>query len=146
MDYEKSYNEILSRLRALADAQPGVTKAAIESLFPEISEDEMIRQKLIKIVTNWLSGSPHGIDCVKFMGCSKTNEINKILKWLEKQGEQNKPMLPPIDAEFISELRSILNSYAFNHNGLDVNGDYCEQKYIEIDGWLLAMLEIYKED
>ena len=33
----------------------------------------------------------------------------------------------------IGKVRSILNKVAYRNNGLDVNGDYCEQPYVELD-------------
>ena len=43
----------------------------------------------------------------------------------------------------IGEVRSILNKVAYENNGLDVNGDYCEQPYVELDNEFKKLL---KED
>jgi len=50
-------------------------------------------------------------------------------KWSEK------------DTEIKGNLRHILNAYAFEHSGLDVNGDYIEQNYIDADNWLKHLPE-----
>lgn len=43
----------------------------------------------------------------------------------------------------IGNVRSILNKVAYENNGLDVNGDYCQQPYIELDNEIKKLL---KED
>ena len=43
----------------------------------------------------------------------------------------------------IGNVRSILNKVAYENNGLDVNGDYCEQPYVELDD---EFKELLKED
>ena len=45
------------------------------------------------------------------------------------------------EKEIIGNLRHILNAYAFEHSGLDVNGDYIEQDYIDADNWLKSLRE-----
>ena len=81
--YEERYNDLLARLKAMADAQPEVTKAAIESQFPELkeSEDERTRKALIKLVKKAGEGYENVIDGVS---------IENAISWLEKQGEQPK--------------------------------------------------------
>ena len=78
---EEKYNDLLNRLKAMADAQPEVTKAAIESLFSELkeSEDERIRKKII----DYFRGSV-GLG-VSIGGVS----VKDMVSWLEKQGESN---------------------------------------------------------
>ena len=78
MNYKKKYEEA-ERLYRTANADQ---RYVLESLFPELkeSEDEKIRKELIDIVAK----SP-----ITFAFEDK----NKVLSWLEKQGEQ-KPTLP----------------------------------------------------
>lgn len=45
--------------------------------------------------------------------------------------------------DIIGKIRSILNNVAYKNNGLDVNGDYCEQPYVELDNEFRKLL---KED
>lgn len=40
MDYEKEYKDLIVRLKTMANAQPNITKSAIENYFPEIREDK----------------------------------------------------------------------------------------------------------
>ena len=41
----------------------------------------------------------------------------------------------------IGKVRSILNKVAYRNDGLDVNGDYCEQPYVELDDELRKLLK-----
>ena len=41
----------------------------------------------------------------------------------------------------IGNVRSILNKVAYKNNGLDVNGDYCEQPYVELDDEFRKLLK-----
>ena len=41
----------------------------------------------------------------------------------------------------IGKVRSILNKVAYENNGLDVNGDYCEQPYVELDSEFKNLLK-----
>lgn len=41
----------------------------------------------------------------------------------------------------IGKVRSILNKVAYENYGLDVNGDYCEQPYIELDSEFRKLLK-----
>lgn len=54
----------------------------LEDLFPELreSEDERIRKRLVEIAKVWKSGG---------YACGNDDEIDDIISWLEKQGEQN---------------------------------------------------------
>ena len=42
--------------------------------------------------------------------------------------------------DIIGKVRSILNKVAYKNNGLDVNGDYCEQPYVELDNEFRKLL------
>ena len=43
--------------------------------------------------------------------------------------------------DIIGKVRSILNKVAYENSGLDVNGDYCEQPYVELDDELRKLLK-----
>lgn len=43
------------------------------------------------------------------------------------------------DNKKIGRLRSIVNDCAFRNDALDVNGDYCEGDYGELDNWLKSL-------
>lgn len=71
-------------------------------------------------------------------------------KWQEKQDQstielaEDHAMLAGIikgTEHTIGEVRSILNKMAYKNNGLDVNGDYCEQPYVELDDEFRKLLK-----
>lgn len=78
-NYKEKYEGLLSRIKTMANAQPSITKAAIESLFPELkeSEGETIRKALIKYFT--LSDDNADYQCCGVL-------CKDIVAWLEKQG------------------------------------------------------------
>lgn len=43
--------------------------------------------------------------------------------------------------DVVGKVRSILNKVAYKNNGLDVNGDYCEQPYVELDNKFRKLLK-----
>ena len=43
--------------------------------------------------------------------------------------------------DIIGKVRSILNKVAYKNNSLDVNGDYCEQPYVELDNEFRKLYE-----
>jgi len=71
-------------------------------------------------------------------------------KWQEKQDQEtielaeDHAMLAGMvkgTEHTIGNVRSILNKVAYENNGLDVNGDYCEQPYIELDNEFRKLLK-----
>ena len=71
-------------------------------------------------------------------------------KWQEKQDQstielaEDHAMLAGIikgTEHTIGKVRSILNKVAYENNGLDVNGDYCEQPYVELDNQFRKLLK-----
>ena len=76
----------------------------------------------------------------------------RVAKWKEKEMQstielaEDHAMLAGIikgTEHTIGKVRSILNKVAYRNNGLDVNGDYCEQPYVELDN---EFRELLKED
>ena len=66
----------------------------------------------------------------------KCVQLSDYVDGYEKGYEQAKK-------DIIGKVRSILNKVACENYGLDVNGDYCEQPYVELDNEVKKLL---KED
>lgn len=84
---EKRYDEVINKLKHLMeqDIYPLITMANVQDFFPELkeSEDDRIRNKLIEAVTSIKKGeSPWFV--------SDKETCDKVLDWLEKQGEKDK--------------------------------------------------------
>ena len=80
-DYKKKYEMAFERakIELNADTTQG-TKNVLMTVFPELkeSEDERIRKRLIEFFEDWGETKSH----------CWGKSVNKILAWLEKQGEQ----------------------------------------------------------
>jgi hypothetical protein len=85
MNYEKKYNEALEWMRSLYDGLHGATKEDAEHYFPELkeSEDEKIRKWCILHFKK-------SIDVIKNNDEYKEYLSNKVIPWLEKQGDKDK--------------------------------------------------------
>ena len=64
----------------------------------------------------------------------KCSQLSDYTDGYERGHEQAKK-------DIIGNVRSILNKVAYRNNGLDVNGDYCEQPYVELDDELKLLKE-----
>ena len=64
----------------------------------------------------------------------KCAQLSDYVDGYEKGYEQEKK-------DIIGNVRSILNKIAYRNNGLDVNGDYCEQPYVELDNEFRKLLK-----
>lgn len=89
------------------------------------SEDEKIRKAIIRLLQDG--------------GYMEPQDKEKAFAWLEKQKEQKPAEWSEEDNEKIKRLRSIVNDCAFRNDALDVNGDYCEGDYEELDNWLTSL-------
>ena len=49
-DYKKLYEDLLERIKQMANAQPEVTKTAIEILFPELALEPYMKKVLLDIM------------------------------------------------------------------------------------------------
>jgi len=79
MDYEQKYKEALGWMQSLYDGLHGVTKEDAEHYFPELVEDEKIKNEIIAFLR-----SKNG-----YMTPNEDWHFhNRWLAWLEKQGEQ----------------------------------------------------------
>ena len=92
--YEKKYKEALERAREYWETDNDNTldikaKGTMEYLFPELkeSEDERIRKELISLVENWKIFNPNSPFDEHPVYTSDKDTVDKILAWLEKQGE-----------------------------------------------------------
>ena len=76
----KAYDEVLKKASAAHKDEDRHLKATLERIFPELkeSEDEEIRKEIISILRNayWTSNR---------------NRFNKLVAWLEKQGDKSLP-------------------------------------------------------
>lgn len=142
MDYEKAYKEALERARNLQHDNCWVT-----SIFPELQESrhERIRKELMSMVlTNLLPGQ------ILVRGGDYNRE--DAIDWLKKQTTANEMQTKckqnandlqtewgEEDEKMINRLRAAVREYAFQNDGLDVNGDFCEAEYAEMDNWLSSL-------
>lgn len=124
MDYEKKYKEALERAKDMLTYKK-VRKEDMEYLFPELkeSEDERIRNGLIKAVSGILKGNT-------LYGTDVTRE--EALAWLEKQDkhlknydEAEKEKTDFVSGQFIECRKSFNgfkedNSYWFEYVGDDI--------------------------
>lgn len=79
-------NEKLKEAKRLYTTATPDQKYVLESLFPELaeSEDERIRKALIQYIKNW-EANIQG-EAYPYLWSSDEEECNKLLAWLEKQG------------------------------------------------------------
>lgn len=91
MNYEEKYKSALKWMQSLYGGLHGATKEEAEKYFPELkeSEGERIRKKLISFVENWKNFRPNSPFDDYAVYTSDRDECDRILAWLEKQGEQN---------------------------------------------------------
>ena len=85
MDYEKSYKEALERAKALIETNTSDALfhlKDIESIFPELkeSEDERIRKWCISHFKAAVLVTKNNAEYKEYLN-------NKVIPWLEKQGE-----------------------------------------------------------
>ena len=89
-NYEEKYKSALKWMQSLYGGLHGATKEDAEKYFPELkeSEGERIRKKLISFVENWKNFRPNSPFDDYAVYTSDRDECDRILAWLEKQGEQ----------------------------------------------------------
>ena len=88
MDYEKKYKEVVAFIRECTPDENGFITIYPQEIFPELteSEDEKIRNTLKQYFEDYKTQEKLGVS--SFFGVP----TDKILAWLEKQGEQ-KPVI-----------------------------------------------------
>ncbi len=94
MNYEEKYKQALERARKVYIP---IENNILDDIFPELaeSEDERIRKKLICFVENWKKFKPNSPFDDYAVYTSDSGECDKILAWLEKQGEQPADKIEP---------------------------------------------------
>jgi len=109
-------------------------KEAFEFFAPELreSEDERVREKLIRYIKNW-KAYEYNKGCCFALWTSDKEECDEILAYLEKQKEI------PTDAKqerVIKAARRVLNNWLYGDVNADVSGDLTELEYAirEYDG------------
>lgn len=60
-------------------------------------------------------------------------------QWKEKQCNNSSTMWSEEDEKMVGNIRSIIEKYAFSQSAVDVNGDLCEKKFIDVDIWLKSL-------
>ena len=82
--------------------------------------------------------------CVEYDGSiDKERLINDFEEAMQK--EQKPAEWSEEDEKKIGRLRSVVNQLASYTDSLDVNGDYCEGDYAELDAWLKALRPVKQE-
>ena len=142
MDYEKAYKEALERARKIIKdyekrglkEQLFYAKEDLEEIFPELkdSEDERIRKRLIDFFEDWSETKSH----------CWGKSVNKILAWLEKQGEQ-KPIINVPTREVILAIWDLGNEWKELTNGsisteYGTQLDYIQKHWHESEYYLRA--------
>jgi len=117
-DYKKMYEDLLERIKQMANAQPEVTKAAIESQFPELkeSEDERIRKAIIQFFELQDDNTTYSLIPKK-----------DIIAWLEKKGEQKpqgKSALEAIKEEKVDNANKVEPKFKVGDWVVSPNGVY----------------------
>ena len=81
MDYESKYKNALKWAKGIYQNSVGADKEDLEHYFPELveSEDERIRKRLIVLAKGSLAHTDE--------------EIDEMLAWLEKQGNQKEQLI-----------------------------------------------------
>ena len=119
MDYEKAYKDALERARKLYRGavilQLEQDIKDYEEIFPELadSEDEKIRKKLICFVENWKNRDYNSSFDDFPIFTSNSDECDRILAWLEKQGEkpQGKSALEAIKKEKVDNANKVESKF-----------------------------------
>ena len=84
MDYEKKYKDALARAKELCDVADTftVTIHDIITIFPELKESK--DDRIVRCLLNYFNH-------VRYNGLDlKGTDIDEVIAWLEKQGEQKK--------------------------------------------------------
>lgn len=88
MDYKQKYKEALERSKKMLASKRSVIveKQALETIFPELaeSEDEKIREWCISHFKAAFRVSKNNVEYQEYLN-------NKVIPWLEKQGEKANP-------------------------------------------------------
>lgn len=91
MDYKEKYNAALERANVAHKDEDRHLKATLERIFPELkkSEDERIRKKVIEVLKLNIKGAESQMQASRGVDrCFEIYACNKVIVWLEKQGEQ----------------------------------------------------------
>ena len=96
-------------------------------LFPELkeSEDEKVRKHLISLVKNWDK------DGIVSKYTSNPNDIERILAWLEKQGQEKS-----IDMSIKEKAHQIAWETSKHYDPLLSKESWCEMAALDMASWL----------
>ena len=117
MNYENKYNNALEKLQeALAPKDgreiSGLTRACIESIFPELkeSEDERIKKEIIATIH-------------LYYGEPLEDEAKEMISWLEKQGKKTKgkSALEAIQEEKVDNANKVEPKFKVKYAGNEYN-------------------------
>ena len=103
MNYEIKYKKALKWMQGLYNGLHGATKEEAEKYFPELkeSEDEIIRKGLINGFKECLKDCKYPKNAVKYW---HNVEIDSILAWLKKQGENKKLDADKVTAWLVANI------------------------------------------
>ena len=146
-----------------------VMKTALGLLIPELreSEEETTRKELLDFVrsfwadhkeklpqtTRWVNylekqkeQKPVDYDHEMWKNCEANFEggKKKVIENPERYGLQKPAEWSDEDEKIIRSIRHILFEHAFENGGVDVNGDYCEDVYIQANDFLLSLRPSWK--
>ena len=134
-DYEKAnksfcgYAGKIAFLKAIRDGEYDLPKQEWSE------EDERKYKVVLELINSWANGT--------IGGCIIPTNTDRYINWFKTLPErfnlQLKQEWSEEDNEKVERLRSIVNDCAFRNDALDVNGDYCEGDYEELDDWLKSL-------
>ena len=113
MDYEKKYKEAVELMKDCVPDENGLVHVRPCDIFPELkeSEDEKISKKVVDVLKLNIKGAESQMQASR--GVDRTFEVyacNKVIAWLEKQGEQKSIEWSKEDRETIDYLIDYLES------------------------------------
>lgn len=144
MNYEEKYNAALERMKSWVRGEHpecfSEAQKAAEFIFPELkeSEEERIRKKVIEVLKLNIKGAESQMQASRGVDrCFEIYACNKVIAWLEKQGEQ-KPV-DKVEPKFnlydwvvtdkgdTVQIGAVNNGYYTLCNGMDFNMSYVDK-------------------
>lgn len=134
MNYEEKYNAALERMKSWVRGEHpecfSEAQKAAEFIFPELkeSEEERIRKKVIEVLKLNIKGAESQMQASRGVDrCFEIYACNKVIAWLEKQGEQKtEPKFHPGDWITNGQLTcKVLGVVGKSYELHLYNDDYC---------------------
>lgn len=102
----------------------------------EWNEDEKMKLNRIYAILGQAADTHAFSTTCRLIGDKEAVELQDFLRSIAKPKSWE---LSEEDKKIIGRLRSVVNECAFKNDALDVNGDYCEGDYAELDNWLKSL-------